>query len=57
MLRLLLVTLGGDIGVTPKPIPLPPILNILLPSCLSACFLGVLFNTSFKAYVLFFRNT
>ena len=57
ILRLLLVTLGGDIGVAFEPTPLPLIPNTLLPSCLITCFLGDLFNASFNAYFLFFRDT
>jgi hypothetical protein len=56
ILRLLLVTLGRDTGIASKPTPLPPTPDAPLPSCLITCFLGGLFNASFKACFLFFSS-
>jgi hypothetical protein len=56
ILRPLLVTLGGDTSVASRltsPLPTP---NALLSSCLIACFLGSLFNTSLEVYFLFSRG-
>jgi hypothetical protein len=54
MLRPLLVTLGGDTGVSSEPTPPPPTPDARLLGCLIACFLEGLFGPDLKACFLFF---